>query len=103
MIQVISSALRGFFLYSLHKTGIKKNQLWIDRMIVCNSCPINKSGICSSNFYIAKAAGNSAYVVNEKDYKKKRYLPYSNMEKGCGCIIVFKTQIKEEKCPVNFW
>ena len=46
---------------------------------------------------------NNVYVPFEKDYKKKRYLPYSNMEKGCGCVLVFKTQIKEEKCPVNFW
>lgn len=93
----------GAFFLALHKLGIKKNELYIKRIKECRSCPINKAGICSNDFFVSKYSFDVYRVVHIDRVYNKTAKSVRDMKRGCGCVCVFKAQIKEEKCPANFW
>lgn len=106
---ILFKVIKGLYLLFLSKLNSNKNKFYKERMAICEVCPIYKNFRCSENFYIGETVEKGVYQVvsvkatnKEKEPNIARKISY-DLNQGCGCISLLKTQIKEEKCPANFW
>lgn len=80
----ILHVLKGWFRSQVYSTN-KQRKLSEERLEVCKSCP----------FAVEKSF--LKILRNEAVEEKKKACPF------CGCPIVEKSLVKEEKCPLNLW
>lgn len=65
-----------------------------NRLKICYRCPLysNKlGGICNSRLWLDVNTGDVSTTM------KKGYV------RGCGCRLLSKTRLPNEKCPTNKW
>lgn len=65
-----------------------------NRLKICYRCPLysNKlGGICNSRLWLDVNTGDVSTTM------KKGYV------RGCGCRLIPKTRLPNEKCPANKW
>lgn len=59
-------------------------QYYLDRLNICKACPIYTLGICAPT--------------------KKGYNSITRtMVNGCGCVVAYKAELKDESCPLGKW
>lgn len=80
----ILHVLKGWFRSQVYSTN-KQRKLSEERLEVCKSCP----------FAVEKTF--LKILPNRAVEEKKKACTF------CGCPIVEKSLVKEEKCPLNLW
>lgn len=80
----ISHIFRGWFASKIHKT-VSAAELSSERLSECEICPFTYS--------------SKILIFINRDAKEIETLAC----RGCGCPVVEKSLVKEEKCPKDKW
>ncbi len=73
------------------------------RIEICNGCKLNIDGSCyrdTDNIWQDESNFNAEQLMNRKTVYDK---VTKTLKFGCGCVIVCKTALREEKCPAHKW